>query len=213
MDANFWLQRWERNQIAFHQSQTNPLLIDYFDTLSLSQGSRVFVPLCGKTLDIAWLLAQGCLVAGAELSPLAIEQLFHQLGIEPDITNLGAIKRYSAPNIDIFVGDIFDVTREMLEQVDAVFDRAALVALPEDVRPRYARHLTEITANASQLLITFEYDQSQMDGPPFSVRGDELHRHYDDHYDLTSLISRDVAGGLRGGLAAQESVWLLKPRA
>jgi thiopurine S-methyltransferase len=110
MDANFWHQRWETNQIGFHESQANPLLTTYFKDLSIANGSRVFVPLCGKTLSIAWLLSEGYRVAGAELSELAIQQLFAELGIEPKITDMGAMKRYSGTDINIFVCDIFYLT-------------------------------------------------------------------------------------------------------
>ena len=211
MDANFWHQRWAANEIGFHQSQVNPLLVTYFNALSLMKGSRVFVPLCGKTLDIGWLLSNGYRIAGAELSELAIQQLFGELGVEPEITDKGEVKHYHATNIDIFVGDVFDLTRQMLGSIDAVFDRAALVALPENIRFRYTKHLTDLTDNAPQLLITFEYDQKLMEGPPFSVSSDEVSRHYQESYEISPLKSLDVRGGLRGKFAAKENVWLLKP--
>ncbi|NOK58118.1 MAG: thiopurine S-methyltransferase [Chloroflexi bacterium AL-N10] len=211
MDAHFWHQRWETNTIAFHQNNANPLLVTYFKELSMAQGSRVFVPLCGKTLDIAWLLAQGCQVTGVELSELAVKQLFGELGTEPEITDIGAVKHYHATDIDIFVGDIFDLTRTLLGSIDAVFDRAALVALPEHMRIRYTKHITDITGNAPQLLITYEYDQRLMEGPPFSISNEELHRHYQDSYVIASLTSVDVTGGLKGIRDVQEQVWLLKP--
>ena len=95
----------------------------------------------------------------AELSEVAIQQLFEELDIEPAVTDLGDMKCYSADRIDIFVGDIFKLTQALLGPVDAVFDRAALVALPAEMRAAYAPHIVEITGNAPQLLITFEYDQ------------------------------------------------------
>ncbi len=211
MDANFWHRRWETNDISFHQSKANPLLVAWFNTLSIAEGSRVFVPLCGKTLDIAWLLSNGCKVAGAELSELAITQLFAELGVEPEVTEIGGVKRYSAVDIEVFVGDIFDLTLNALGTVDAIFDRAALVALPEQIRIRYTSHVTNITDNAPQLLITYEYDQKLMDGPPFSVPNEEVNRHYKDRYEISCLSSLDIAGGLKGKCAAKENVWLLKP--
>jgi thiopurine S-methyltransferase len=212
MDVNFWHQRWETNTIGFHESKVNPLLVAYFNALSLAKGSRVFVPLCGKTLDIAWLLSNGYQVAGAELSELAIKQLFEELGVEPKISDVGEVKHYSAVDIDIFVGDIFNLTRGMLGSVDAIFDRAALVALPENIRLRYAKHLLDIADNAPQLLITYEYDQKLTEGPPFSVRDEEVSRHYQDRYEISLLVSLDVAGGLRRKYPAKENVWLLKKK-
>ena len=212
MDADFWHDKWEKNEIAFHQSEPNPLLVTYFDQLALDQGSRVFLPLCGKTLDISWLLANGYRVVGAELSRLAIEQLFAQLEMTPEISTLGKVVRYHTKNINVFVGDLFDVSIKMVGQVDATYDRAALVALPEEMRTRYTAYLTNVTHNAPQLLITFEYDQSAMAGPPFSVSNEEVKRHYSDRYALTLMASSDVSGGLKGKCAAKENVWLLKKR-
>ncbi len=210
MDTDFWHRKWQANEIGFHNKEVNPLLLAHFAELSLIPGNRVFVPLCGKTRDIAWLLSQGYQVAGAELSELAVEQLFAELGVKPGIAGAGDVKHYSAPDLDIFVGDIFKLTGEVLGSIDAVFDRAALVALPEEMRVRYARHITEITGNAPQLLLTFEYDQAAMAGPPFSISDDEVQRHYKDSYQITALASVDVAGGLKGKCAATENVWLLK---
>ena len=211
MDASFWHQRWERNEIAFHESAANPLLVKYFKDLSLVKGSRVFLPLCGKTLDIGWLLSSGYRVAGAELSELAVKQLFVELGVEPEISEVEKVTRYSATKIDIFVGDIFDVSRKILGSVDAIYDRAALVALPEELRSRYTMHLQEMTAHAPQLLICYEYDQTLMAGPPFSIRNEEVHRHYRRSYELTLLESTNVPGGLKKKCAAKENVWLLRP--
>lgn len=210
MEASFWFQRWEKNDIGFHESEANPLLVKHFKALSLAQGSRVFLPLCGKTLDIAWLLSNGYRIAGAELSATAIEQLFAELGVEPKISEVGEVNHYSAKNIDIFVGDIFALSSKMLGSVDAIYDRAALVALPGEIRSRYTAHLTEITDKASQLLLSFEYDQNLMEGPPFSVSKDEVNQHYRDSYDLTLIVSTNVPGGLKGKCPAKENVWLLQ---
>ena len=210
MDTKFWHQKWAANDISFHESKVNPLLVTYFKALSLAKGSRVFVPLCGKTLDIAWLLSNGYRVAGAELSELAITQLFEALGIQPEIRNIGDVKHYSATAFDIFVGDIFDLKYAMLGVIDAIYDRAALVALPENMRVRYTQHVTDITDNAPQILITFDYDQKLMDGPPFSISSEEVNRHYKDSYKISSLISLDVIGGLKRTTPAKETVWLLK---
>ncbi|AYH41931.1 thiopurine S-methyltransferase [Azoarcus sp. DN11] len=212
MDANFWHAKWERNEIGFHGSDTNPLLLEHFDALALAPGSRIFLPLCGKTLDIHWLLAQGYRVVGAELSPLAIQQLFAELGVEPTVSRAGPFDHYTAENLDIYVGDIFSLTSEILGPVDAVYDRAALVALPPGVRPRYAAHLVAITHGAPQLLICFEYEQDQHAGPPFAVEGDEVRQHYEAAYHLTRLVQIDVPGGLKGKCPATESVWMLRRR-
>ncbi len=212
MDQNFWLKKWQTNDIGFHASEANRALVEYFRLLDLAEDSRVFVPLCGKTLDIRWLLSRGYRVAGAELIETAIEQLLTELGVIPDIAQAGALKRYSAPNIDIFVGNIFELSKDTLGAVDAVYDRAAMVALPENVRPKYTAHLMEITGRAPQLLLSFEYDQSAMEGPPFSVSNDEVKNHYHGHYDMTLKESTPIPGGMKGKIPAKENVWLLRDR-
>jgi thiopurine S-methyltransferase len=212
MESSFWHQRWAKNETGWHESQTNPLLAKYFKDLSLGKGRRLFLPLCGETLDIAWLLSNGSRVAGAELSQLAIEQLFMDLGLQPDVSAVGEVQQWSAKHIDIFVGDIFTLSRNLLGPVDAVYDRAALVALPEQMRPRYTAHLTAITNRAPQLLICYDYDQRAMDGPPFAISKEEVDRHYGQEFDLRLLASLDVAGGLKGKCSAKENVWLLRSR-
>lgn len=208
MEPDFWLKKWDKNEIAFHGSEANPLLVKYFKDLALPKGSRIFIPLCGKTLDIHWLLGHGYRVAGAELSELAIQQLFSDLGVTPQIATVGKLKYYSADGIDIFAGDIFELTAQLLGVVDGLYDRAALVALPEDMRVRYAAHLTKITEKAPQLLITYEYDETLISGPPFSISIEEVKRHYAADYNLSLLVSIDTVGGLRGH-AAREHVWVL----
>lgn len=210
MDHTFWHEKWDKQQIGFHQSGGNPLLVKHFAALGLARGTRVFVPLCGKTRDVAWLLSQGYRVVGAELSERAVQDLFAEMDVKPDVTQLGGLRRYSAENIDILVGDIFEVDDITLGKVDAIFDRAALVALPAGVREQYTQHLIEVSGNAPQLLITFVYDQSQMNGPPFSVPKAEVRAHYGASFAITALETQDVAGGFKGAIPATETIWLLQ---
>lgn len=210
MEASFWHRKWERGEINFHESEANPLLTDHVEKLDLAKGSRVFLPLCGKTRDIAWLLARGYRIVGAELSGQAIDALFQELGVEPKIATTGKLTHYSADDIDILVGDIFDISAANLGPVNAIYDRAALVALPAATRKQYATHLMQITGAAPQLLIAYEYDQSVIDGPPFSVSADEVKQHYGAAYQLTPVERRNVVGGLKGKVASTEAVWLLQ---
>ena len=212
MEASFWHNRWQTNQTGWHESTVNPLLITHFPSLNVPPGARVFVPLCGKSLDLGWLLSCGYAVAGAELSELAVTQLFAELRMEPTISEVGKLRLYRGKKIDIFVGDLFDLSREILGSVDAVYDRAALVALPEAIRVRYTAHLKAITGMAPQLVIGYQYNQSVVEGPPFSVTPDELHHHYRDSYTLTPLARVDVPGGLKGKCPATEHIWRLDKR-
>lgn len=210
MEASFWHDKWARGDIAFHQAQANPLLVAHIDELHLVRGDRVFLPLCGKTLDIAWMLGRGYRIAGAELSEIAIKELFQSLDVQPQIAKVGSLLHYSAQDIDIYVGDIFDLTADILGPVNAIYDRAALVALPAETRKEYAAHLLDITSAAPQLVITYEYDQSLIDGPPFSIGEGEVRQHYGAAYALTALETRNVEGGMKGKAAATETAWLLQ---
>lgn len=210
MHADFWHERWQRGEIAFHEGQPNTFLVKYFDQLQLAPHARIFVPLCGKTVDIHWLLQQGYRVVGAELSPLAIDALFAELGVTPQITPVGELLHYAAPHLEVFVGDIFEVSAEQLGQVDAVYDRAALVALPTDLRARYAAHLQQMTATSPQLVVTFDYDQDQLAGPPFAISPTRLQDLYGKNYQLIPLDTAPLM--LKGKVAATEGVWLLQPQ-
>lgn len=212
MEPDFWHQRWQSNKIGFHEGETNALLAKHFGKLLLEKNARLFIPLCGKTRDIAWLLSQGYRVAGIELSEQAVDQLFSELGVQPDIETVGNLQHYSHHHIDIFAGDIFDLSVEILGQVDAVYDRAALVALPPQMRTQYSEHLTSITNTASQFLICFEYDQSQMNGPPFSINALEVKLQYTHAYGITLIETVNVTHGLRKLMPAKETVWLLRKK-
>lgn len=209
MEADFWQARWRENRIGFHESKPNPLLLKHLDRLGLAPGARLFLPLCGKTLDIGWLLANGYRVAGAELSRIAIDQLFAELGVVPQESPAGALTRCSAPGLDIYVGDIFALDADTLGPVDAVYDRAALVALPQEMRVRYAPHLAALTGHAPQLLLCFEYDQSLVPGPPFSVDEAHVRALYEPAFRVSRLDSVPLAGGLKGKFDATEHVFLL----
>lgn len=209
MEADFWQHKWANNEISFHKNHPNPLLTAHIKALSLVEGSVIFIPLCGKTLDIAWLLSKGYRVAGVELVEPAIEQLFTELAIVPKISIVGKIKHYQAKNIDIYVGDIFELSQDILHSIDAIYDRAALIALPEETRTRYTTHLMKITDKAPQLLIVCHYDQTLMQGPPFSINDEKISRLYKDSYKVTLIESTNIEGGIKGKYAAKDNVWLL----
>lgn len=209
MEASFWHQKWERGETGFHENEINSFLIKHFEALNPPRGDRIFLPLCGKTRDIGWFLANGYRVVGAELSELAINDLFTELSIAPEISRDGKLTRYRAENLDILAGNFFDVSAESLGPISAVYDRAALVALPAAMRKQYSSHLMNITDAAPQLLITYEYNQLLMDGPPFSVNEDEVKQLYGAAYRLNSAESKIIAGGLKGKVASTENAWLL----
>ncbi|GAD00787.1 thiopurine S-methyltransferase [Agarivorans albus] len=209
MHEQFWHQKWEKDEIGFHEGEVNRFLYEYFNALKLAAGARVFVPLCGKTRDIAWLLDNGMRVVGVELSEHAIKQLFAELNLEPKVESLADGLHYTSANIDIFVANIFCLNSELLGEVDAIYDRGALVALPEDIRTRYAQTLPILTNNAPQLVVTYNYEQSQYSGPPFALAESEIERLYASIYALKKLASRQETEGFAKGIDVENAVWLL----
>ena len=213
MDNSDWLDLWDRNAAPpFHWDVPNPLIRKHFTALALPKGGHVLVPLCGKSLDIGWLRSQGQRVTGIELSRRAVDALFAELGITPEITSLGRLVRFSAPGLTVFVGDIFDVSRDDLGPVDAVYDRAALIALPPDVRPLYTAHLAAITGRARQLVLSFEDGRAPDDGPPFPVYADEIDRLYGTTYGVTLIDTTGPDGNPATDLSDVDTVWLMHPR-
>jgi len=209
-ENNLWIERWENREIGFNQSQANPFMVEHFSALGLEEGSRVLVPLCGKSIDMLWLLSQGYKVIGIELSEKAILEFFDELGKTPTISTVDELICYSSDTIDIYVGDFFKVTEKILGKIDAIYDRASLVALTTQMRIAYAKHLGNITNHAPQLLLCFEYDQSLMNRSPYSVDEAEIKVHYDKHYTLKILCKEEIMGGFKGKLPAFDVVWLLE---
>ena len=212
MDHDFWTSRWTERKISFHEGEPNALLVKHFARLDLKPGSRIFVPLCGKSRDLGWLLAHGHRVVGIELSEIAVTELFEELGVSPAIEPIGDFTCYAHGSIAVFVGDFFKLTDAHLGPVDAVYDRAALVALPDAMRRDYAPHLIDLTAAAPQLLVSFDYDQATMEGPPFSVPGAEIERMYGDRYVVELLESAPISGRLAQKCSGAEETWLLSPK-
>lgn len=195
MHEEFWQARWARSEIGFHLPEVNPYLQRYWPTLGLAEGARVLVPLCGKSLDLAWLAGQGYQVLGVELTQRAVEDFFAEHQLQPQVSEVGAFRRYQAGNLEIYCGDFFALTAQQLGGCVGLYDRAALIALPAEMRARYVAHLTQILPSACQgLLVTLDYDQEQMAGPPFAVSDEEVQRLLAGHWQLQQLECIDVLG-------------------
>lgn len=179
MDPDFWRTRWANNQIGFHQDDINPYLRQFWPTLELEPKAKVFVPLCGKSRDLLWLREQGFDVVGVELSHLAVEAFFKENGLSATVTSSGSLVSHHAEGITLYCGDFFALTPAMVGNVAGVFDRAALIALPPEMRLAYVNHMARLLpASAATLLVTFEYPQHEMAGPPFSVPEEEVRALY-----------------------------------
>jgi thiopurine S-methyltransferase len=193
MDPEFWHARWQENRIGFHLQETNPWLVHYWPPPRAAPGDRVLVPLCGKSLDMLWLLDQGYRVTGVEISRIAAEAFFAENSLVPAIEQAGEFTRYRCDALDILCGDFFALDRNTAGDIDAVYDRASLIALPPAMRAAYAEHLASLLdPGTSCLLITLDYDQRQMPGPPFAVTDEEITSLYADTFALEQLCSKDV---------------------
>lgn len=193
MDHRYWQDRWTEGRTGWHQDQPTPLLLKHWPALGLSQGSRVFVPLAGKSQDMRWLAGQGHRVLGVELSQVAVEQFFAESGVEPRVTSTRYGRHYEAGGIGIICGDAFALDEEVLRDCSAVFDRAALIALPPPLRRRYADELYgRLPAGCRGLLVTIEYPQDEKEGPPFSVRENEVRSLFQPAWSVDLLERRDV---------------------
>ena len=193
MHADQWLDRWKQNRIGFHESTVNQYLQRYLSDFNLNSGDTIFLPLCGKAHDIAWLAQQRFQVVGIELSEIAIESFFseHKLQYQQFESQRFVLRK--SGNISLIQGDFFDLQQEDLSDCKLVYDRAALIAIDEFNRDRYCAHLLSIIPQyIDQLLITLDYNQTQMSGPPFSVSEGEVHRYYESAYSIDRLETNDV---------------------
>lgn len=194
MHEDFWIARWARNEIGFHQDEINPYLRRHWPALGLTPGARVLVPLCGKSLDLVWLAGQGLRVLGVELVERAVEDFFAEQDLQPQVSASGPFKVYSSGNLQIFCGDIFALSPADVADCQAVYDRAALIAFPPEMRERYAAHLSGILPSACQgLLVTLDYDQAQRKGPPFAVSDVEVRRLLAADWSLEVLEEQDLS--------------------
>lgn len=217
MHPEFWQQRWADNQIGFHQDTPTPLLLKYWPALGIAPGARVFVPLAGKSLDMAWLASQGHRVLGVELAQPAVEQFFEQHGLQPEVSESTYGRHYAAGGIELICGDAFALDEAALRDCVAVFDRAALIALPPDLRARYASQLyARLPSGCRGLLVTLEYPQQERAGPPFAVREDEVRLLYGSDWEIDLLDSRPIPPehpGYVGGVSRLDTaVYALRRR-
>ena len=193
MDPEFWRQRWKENRIGFHQHEVNPYLIRYWPGLELAPGSRIYVPLCGKSADMCWLSEQGYRVIGVDISAIAIRAFFSENGLQASRIPGEQATHGSSEQIDLICADFFELGREDIGRIGGFYDRAALIALPAKTRQHYASRLSELTdTGTTGLLVSLDYGQERMEGPPFSVSEDELRQLFTDRFTIERLHSEDV---------------------
>lgn len=193
MEPDFWHERWENNLIGFHLDEVNPYLRAHWSKLAIEPGARVLVPLCGKSLDLIWLAEQGYQVVGIEISPIAVKDFFAENHLKPTLIEDARCDIWQSPGITLLCGDLFELTKDEIGHIDAVYDRASLIALPPAMRQRYVASLEQlVSSSAPHLLITLDYDSKQMDGPPFAVSEAEVRNLYSTSHQVNMLESVDV---------------------
>jgi len=214
---DFWIERWQKGEIGFHQASGNDLLPAHWPVLGSAPDSTILVPLCGKSLDMAWLAAQGHRVVGVELSPLAVDDFFREQGVEAETRTVGPFMVRTAGPITIWCGDIFDLPGEAVKDVAAVYDRAALVAFPSRLQTRYAKTLETLVPSAPVLLISLSYPDGQIAGPPFSTPLMQVTELFGARYNIGICETRDGLAQSpnlreRGVTALDEAVYVLRPK-
>ena len=219
MDPDFWRERWQKNEIGFHSADVQPALVTYWPELGITKDATVFVPLAGKSLDMAWLVDQGHRVIGVELSEIAIDAFFAERGVTPKVELRDGFTIKSHGAITMWCGDIFALNHEALPPLGAIYDRAALIALPPDLQPRYAEKLGQLMPGGTTgLLVGLDYDPAEMQGPPFATSGQRVKDLLSGAFDLSVLDIRDgppKSDNLktRGVTRLQETVYRLERRA
>jgi thiopurine S-methyltransferase len=216
MDPDFWHERWKSNQIGFHQGEINPSLVRYWPSLAPAASGRILVPLCGKSRDMFWLHEQGFAVTGIEISPIAVEAFFTENRLEPVIIRESRCTRWQAEALEILCGDFFALERRDIGAVDGVYDRAALIALPATMRLRYVEQLAGLLDRGVRgLLLTVEYNPSEMEGPPFSVSDEEVLRLFSGAWTARQLSRTDILQSQprfreRGLTRMSETAWRME---
>lgn len=193
MHHDFWHERWHKGDIGFHQNEVNPNLLKYWDALEVPDTNTAFVPLCGKSADMIWLRRRGHQVVGVELSMIAVQSFFAENGATPHASVQGEFECLENDGIRLWCGDYFALRAEDMADVGAVYDRAAFVALPPEMRRRYAVQMERILPPGTlMLLVVMDYPQQEMSGPPFAVTLDEVRELFTGATDIEVLQSRDV---------------------
>ena len=193
MQPSFWHEKWDAQQIGFHLNAVNPLLVKYWPTLNLAANTQVFVPLCGKSLDLCFLAEQGHEVLACELNQQAVEQFYQENSLPYSVSASLEHQRFTTEQVTIYQGDIFTLDAAELPDTRAFYDRAALIAWPEEMRSAYAKQLAKlIPAHSVGLLITLDYPQAELSGPPFAVSDDWVNANLAYDFEIERLACTDV---------------------
>jgi thiopurine S-methyltransferase len=189
MNKEFWVNAWADGRTNFHQITANPWLQLGLSELK-STPKRALVPLCGKTIDLLTLAQKGIEVVGVEIAAQAVDEFFRENKLTPGISKEGAYSAYRVPGLTILSGDFFEIESwpDYNEGFDFIYDRAALIALPLELRTRYLKVIKSLITDQTRYLVDFiSYDGPLDLGPPFSVSPDEIIEFFKDFRKIKKL--------------------------
>jgi thiopurine S-methyltransferase len=218
MEISYWQSRWQNNNIGWHSGRVYPPLPATWPLLSLTFNPKVLVPLCGKSLDMSWLAKQGCYVIGVEVSQKALQEFMNHHPEEFQRESNYGFPIYKSKKIELWEGDFFKLPYVELPDLDLIYDKASIVAFPPKMRKHYGQKILDLCGNSTQILLqTFEYDQKEMNGPPFSVKKEEIENHFGQQFQISLLreqsklneLSKFQRRGLKSYLT--EKIYHLKP--
>ncbi len=224
MDTAFWIEKWQQRQIGFHQGRPNASLQQWFQAMKLDPGDHVVVPLCGKSQDMLWLLGQGLRVTGIECSPLAVQEFFAENNLQPqpgETDPASGLCRHRCGDLTLWQGDFFSLPPQVLASADGVYDRAALIALPPELRRRYVdKFRQELKTGTPVLLVTLDFQRDParcngFQGPPFPHTDAMVRQQYNDFTHIEKLGERDILAEepkfrAQGATRALEKTWLIR---
>lgn len=205
--TDLWRARWQEGRIGFHLPQPHPALTHYWPSLGVPDHAKVLVPLCGKTLDMRWLAEARHPVLGVELAPEAIEQFLAQSSAPVSRYQQAGFNISRQGNIELWCGDFFHLHIQQASEIGAFYDRAALIALPEATRQRYAFHFAQLTPPGAKGLLVSVSHQGEGGGPPYSVPPQEVESLFMPNFRVSRL--EEVEPDERG---LSETVWHLVRR-
>ncbi len=218
MDTQYWYQRWKNGYIGFHQQEVNQTLQKFFPQLNLSAEQAIFVPLCGKSQDMLWLWEQGLSVIGIEISPIAVRAFFQENGLYFEQHKESEFMIYRCKNLTLLCGDFFNLTSGFMSTAQVVYDRASLVALSKQQRPLYVKQLLNLFPGQCKiLLLSLEYPESEMQGPPFSVPESEVFELFQADFniqllDAQNILNKETNPRFKSMTQLEEKVYLLEKR-
>lgn len=213
METEFWQKAWAKSaEPGWQQKSANSLLVAHWAACKAVPGESVFVPLCGRSPDINWLLNFGHKVIGIDLSRSALQRFCDESGLDVKPEEHNGFTVFKAPQLTLYAGDFFSSTPDMFSGISRVYDRASIVAMPPNMRERYVSHLRSVVPSQAEMFtIAMAYDQSKMQGPPFSVEETELRKFFADRYDISVLGSEHGDMRNRGLESLEETAYRLLP--